>query len=99
MGLGTQENKPMKTVLILLKTLQLYLALKNKTFYYDIKEKSRIRQKKIIEDMESLRDSGDSNDADRADLLRQELVTERRELESLSTFYIAAEKECACADD
>jgi hypothetical protein len=70
-----------------LKSLELFLLLKNKLFYYEIRTKSLNRQKEIIAEIENLRSKGDSNSADRADLLRSELRRERQELEHLSTFY------------
>ena len=74
----------------LIKSLELFLSLKNKLFYYDIREKSKKRQNEIIEEIEKLRSRGDSNSADRADLLRLELSREKSELEHLSTFYSKA---------
>jgi hypothetical protein len=74
----------------LLKSIELFLSLKNKLFYYDIREKSKKRQNEIIEEIEKLRSRGDSNSADRADLLRSELSREKSELEHLSTFYSKA---------
>jgi hypothetical protein len=74
----------------LIKSLELFLSLKNKLFYYDIREKSKKRQNEIIEEIEKLRSRGDSNSADRADLLRSELSREKSELEHLSTFYSKA---------
>ena len=55
--------------------------------YYGIRDKSRQRQKQLEEQIEKFRNIGDSNSTDRADLLRQELLTERRELEYLSALY------------
>ena len=60
------------------------------SFYYEIREKSRKRQTQIINEIEKLRDAGDSNSSDRADLLRDELKSEREELEHLSAFYTKA---------
>jgi hypothetical protein len=74
----------------LIKSLELFLSLKNKLFYYDIREKSKKRQNEIIEEIEKLRSRGDSNSADRADLLRLELYREKSEFEHLSTFYSKA---------
>jgi hypothetical protein len=74
----------------LIKSLELFLSLKNKLFYYDIREKSKKRQNEIIDEIEKLRSRGDSNSADRADLLRLELSREKSELEHLSTFYSKA---------
>ena len=70
-----------------LKSLELFLSLKNKKFYYDLHEQHRDREDATIERIEKLRDSGDSNDADRADLLRERLNAERKRFEHLSAFY------------
>jgi hypothetical protein len=75
----------------LVKSVELFLTLKNKLAYYEIKEKSRIRQKQIIEDIEKLRDAGDSNSADRADILRKELSSERQSIKHLPAFDPYAE--------
>jgi hypothetical protein len=85
------KNKISMSILAsLIKSLELFLSLKNKLFYYDIREKSKKRQNEIIEEIEKLRSRGDSNSADRADLLRSELSREKSELEHLSTFYSKA---------
>ena len=80
----------MSLISSVLKSLELFLQLKNNSFYYEIREKSRKRQTQIINEIEELRDAGDSNSSDRADLLRDELKSEREELEHLSAFYIKA---------
>jgi hypothetical protein len=77
----------------LIKSLELYLTLKNKSFYYEIRIKSNNRQKEILDEIEKLRNNGNSSSADRADLLRMELKREREELENLSTFYSKTSKE------
>ena len=77
----------------ILKSVELYLQLKNKKFYYDLHQDFRDREDAITKKIEELRDSGDSNDADRADLLRKRLAAERKRCEHLSTFYTQADKE------
>ena len=64
-----------------------HLILKNKLFYYEIRAKSINRQKEIIDEIESLRNKGDSNSSDVADLLRSELRKEREEIKYLSTIF------------
>lgn len=71
----------------LLEIVKLYLKLKNCLFYYDIRQKSRKNQTDLINEIEELRSNGDSDSADRADLLRQQLKSEKQELEHLSAFY------------
>ena len=70
-----------------LKSLELYLTLKNKKFYYDLHKEQKDREFAITEAMEAFRETGDSNDADRADLLRERLNAERKRFEHLSAFY------------
>ena len=70
-----------------LKALTAYLELKNRAFYYDILEKSRNRQQSFINEIEKLRSSGTNDSNNRADILRAQLLEERRIFEHLSTFY------------
>ena len=76
-----------------LKALTAYLELKNRAFYYDILEKSRNRQQSFINEIEKLRSSGTNDSNNRADILRAQLLEERRVFEHLSTFYSQTGKE------
>lgn len=76
-----------------LKALTAYLELKNRAFYYDILEKSRNRQQSLINEIEKLRSSGTNDSNNRADILRAQLLEERRVFEHLSTFYSQTGKE------
>ena len=76
----------------ILKSIELFLALKNKKFYYDLHQDFRDREDAITQEIEKLRDSGNSADADRADLLRNRLATERKRFEHLSAFYTEADE-------
>ena len=71
----------------ILKSIELYLTLKNKKFYYELYKDFKEREQKLVQEIEDLRISGDSNNADRADLLRDYLNTERREFKHISAFY------------
>ena len=71
-----------------LRSLAAYLELKNKAFYYKIVTESRKKQKDLINEIETLRSTGTTASNDRADLLRDELLNEKRHLEYLSTFYL-----------
>ena len=77
----------------ILKSVELYLTLKNKKFYYDLYKEQKDREFAITEAMEGFRETGDSNDADRADLLREQLHAERERFEHLSAFYTKTEEE------
>jgi hypothetical protein len=57
----------MTIITSLLKALAAYLELKNKSFYYDILEKSRNRQNQLREEIENLRNEGDNDSTSRAD--------------------------------
>ena len=77
----------------ILKSIELFLTLKNKKFYYDLHRDFRDRENAITQEIEKLRDSGDSSDADRADLLRKQLKYEREQFEHISAFYSKAQEE------
>lgn len=70
-----------------LLALTAFLELKSKAFYYDIMQKSRTRQKELINEIEKLRAAGTNSSNDRADLLRAELLDEKRSAEHISAFY------------
>jgi hypothetical protein len=76
-----------------LKSLELFLSLKNKKFYYDLHKDHNDREYEITKAIEKLRDTGNSNDADRADLLREQLYTERKRFKHLSAFYTKTKEE------
>ena len=71
-----------------LRALVAYLELRNKTHYHRVVTESRDKQKKLINEIETLRIAGDVDSNDRADLLRDELLDEKRHLEHLSAFYL-----------
>jgi hypothetical protein len=64
-----------------------YLELKNKAFYYDIIEKSRSRQKDLVNEIEKLRNNATTSSNERADILRSELMEERETIKHLSAAY------------
>ena len=71
----------------ILSALNVYLQLRNKAFYYDITEKSRDKQQRIINEIENLRDERSSAATERADLLQQQLISEKQRLKHLSALY------------
>lgn len=75
----------------LLETLNLYLKLKNKSFYVDLLERSKRKQKELINEIEELRSFGSSDATDRADFLQSELISEKRDIKHLSAIYSKAE--------
>ena len=70
-----------------LRSLAAYLELKNKAFYYKIVTDSRKKQKDLINEIETLRSHGTDGSNDRADLLRDELLDEKRHLKHISATY------------
>lgn len=74
-----------------LSALTAYLQLKNKTILYNITRLSRAKQTELINEIEKLRTTGTNDSSDRADLMRNELLDERRFLNDISTFYIKVE--------
>jgi hypothetical protein len=70
-----------------LSVLTAFLELKNRAFYYDMIQKSRINQEQIINEIEKLRSSKTNDSNDRADILRDRLIQERAYIQHLSTFY------------
>jgi len=82
----------------LLETLNLYFKLKNKSFYTDLLESSKRKQKDLINEIEKLRANGDSDSTDRADFLQSELISEKRDVKHLSTIYSSSEEGSASSD-
>jgi hypothetical protein len=76
-----------------LKSVELFLKLKNKKFYYDLYLDHKAREEELVYQIEEFRESGDSNDADRADILRKHLKYQREQFEHLSAFYSKTEEE------
>ena len=73
-----------------LKSIELFLFLKNKTFYLQLKRDHEEKRKTIIQEIEDLRSNG--GDPDRADLLRDELICEDESFKHLSAFYSQLDK-------
>tara|TARA_R110000772_G_scaffold64176_3_gene143499 strand:+ start:112 stop:387 length:276 start_codon:yes stop_codon:yes gene_type:complete len=84
-----------KTVL---ETLNLYLKLKNRSFYVDLMNSSKEKQKSLINEIEKLRSVGDSPSTDRADFLQQELISEKRDIKHLSAVYAPAAEGVSSSD-
>ena len=71
----------------LFKAATIYLELKNKSFYYDIVQKSKAKQDDYIKEIERLRARGRPADNDAADILRLQLLEEKQFIEHISTSY------------
>tara|TARA_Y100001938_G_scaffold6900_1_gene8492 strand:- start:33 stop:299 length:267 start_codon:yes stop_codon:yes gene_type:complete len=74
----------------ILKSLELYLSLKNKTFYLKLVKDHEKERKSIIQEIEDIRTN--RGDADRADLLREQLIRKDRDFEHLSAIYSKSQK-------
>jgi hypothetical protein len=72
-------------------SLKLYLELKNKLTLYEITNHHRKTKNEIISEIEKLRDSGDSNSSDRADILRRRLQAENENFKHISAIITKAE--------
>lgn len=73
-----------------LKSIELYLSLKNKLFYIELRNNHEKTRKRIIQEIEDIRSNG--GDADRGDLLRDELIREDSSFQHLSAFYTELEE-------
>jgi len=80
-------NNYMGLIKTVLNTFNTYLQLRIKEMYYNINEKSRNKQQKIINEIESLRNERTSTATERADLLQQQLIDEKHYIKHISTFY------------
>lgn len=69
--------------------LTAFLQLRAKTYYYDLIQKNREKQLAYAQEIEKLRSSSKPDDADRADLMRKYLISEKQFAEHLSAVYIA----------
>jgi len=79
-----------QAITFLLKALAEYFEYKSKSFFRDSYLKSKKTQLELINEIEKLRDTGTSADADRADFLQQQLLEERafvKSIEHISTKY------------
>jgi hypothetical protein len=70
-----------------LKGATLYLQLKNKSFYYDVLEKSRKKCSELAKEIEELRAEGTQYSTDRADVLLLQLKSEKKYAEHLTAKY------------
>ena len=74
-----------------LKSVELYLMLRNKLAFFEIKNQHRKIKNELISEIEELRAAGDSNSSDRADLLRKRLKSENDDFKHISTVFLETE--------
>lgn len=79
-----------------LKSVELYLTLKNKLFFFELTSNHEKQRKKIIQEIESIRSN--DGDADRADLLREQLISEDKSFKHLSAFYSKSSERDSSSD-
>lgn len=85
----------MSLITSLVKALSAYLELKNKSFYYDILEKSRNHQSQLRKEIEDLRAEGTNDSNDIADAVLLQLIAEQKYCKHLSTTYSPIESKAA----
>lgn len=74
------------------KSLELYLQLRNTSFYYDIVEKHYKRKNQIIDEIEKLRNKPTTGNTATADKLLLVLKQENERFDDLSAFYSKSSK-------
>ena len=82
----------------LTQSLRLYLELRNRLAFFEIKNNHRRIKNELINEIEKLRAAGDSNSSDRADLLRKRLSSENDDFEHISTVFIKAQSGNSSSD-
>lgn len=82
----------------LTQSLRLYLELRNRLAFFEIKNNHRRIKNELINEIEELRAAGDSNSSDRADLLRKRLKSENDDFEHISTVFLKAKGRDSSSD-
>lgn len=88
----------MSLVKSILKSVELYLALRNKLAFFEITEKHNKNKHELIEEIERLRAIGDNESSDRADFLRGQLRTENNQFKHISAVFLEAQGGSADSD-
>ena len=88
----------MSLVKSILKSIELYLALRNKLAFFEITEKHNKQKNEFIEEIEKLRAIGDNESSDRADFLRGQLRTENNQFKHISAVFLEAQGGSADSD-
>ena len=88
----------MSLVKSVLKSIELYLALRNKLAFFEITEKHNKKKNELIEEIEKLRAVGDNESSDRADFLRGQLRTENNQFKHISAVFLEAQGGSADSD-
>ena len=81
----------MSLIKSVLKSIELYLALRNKLAFFEITEKHNKKKNELIEEIEKLRAVGDNDSNDRADFLRGQLRTQNDQFKHISAVFLEAE--------
>ena len=88
----------MSLVKSILKSIELYLSLRNKLAFFEITEKHNKNKNELIEEIEKLRAIGDNESSDRADFLRGQLRAENNQFKHISTVFLEAQGGSADSD-
>ena len=81
----------MSLIKTLAQSLKLYLELRNKLAFFEIKNNHRKIKNELINEIEELRAAGDSNSSDLADLLRRRLKSENDDFKHISAVFLKAQ--------
>lgn len=76
----------MKAINAILEALASYLQLKVIRFVYEFTQTSREKQDALVNKIEMLRNVGDDNSNDVADVMRKQLIAEQEYLKHISAF-------------
>ncbi|MDB4314596.1 hypothetical protein N9955_01055 [bacterium] len=82
--------KILAAISLLLNLGVVYFLFRIKTYYEDYSNRHKRTKTKLINRIENLRSSGNSDDADAADILRLELEKEIDEFKRVSDLYATA---------
>ena len=81
----------MSLIKSVLKSIELYLMLRSKLAFFEIKKNHNKIKNELIEEIEKLRAIGDNESSDRADFLRGQLRSENDQFKHISTVFLEAE--------
>ena len=88
----------MSLIKSVLKSIELYLMLRNKLAFFEIKQNHNKIKNELIEEIEELRAIGDNESNDRADFLRGQLRSENEPFKHISAVFLKAEGGSANSD-
>jgi galactose-1-phosphate uridylyltransferase len=75
----------------LIRAATAYFEYKNRSLFYDISEKSKNKQEKLINEIQKLRDLRTQDSNASANVLLLQLESERKYISDISAYYSKAE--------